>query len=577
MMKRLFAAVAFGLILMLPGALIGAAEQKSIAVLPFSVHSAESLDYIKLGIWEMLASRLSADERLAVASRDRIQDALKNFAGKDLSQADVYELGKTMKTDFVVWGSITKIGSSLSIDGKLVDVAASKSPVGVFVQSQTLDDVIPRISDFAQRINTHITGAAPEPPPAAGTPPETPARVAAPPAAGDAREAAIIAGMRTSKKGTFTAAINPDFINAAQPLDRRGFWMSPTSPTEFRGMDIGDVNGDRQNEVVLIDNSNVYIHQKTGAGFKLLQKIPGKRYDRYLGVDIADINRNGVNEIIVTCLRQTRLASFVIEFREGKFASIAEDLPWFLRVVGTTSDSLRLLGQEISPEHPFDTPIHQILWENGRYREGQRMKIPQGLSVFGLALDDLGLGSDEKIIAIDESDYLCIYEQTTKPLIKLAVFGGSKERIFKSDEVFGGSNVSIDLSSIQPSAYQDEGRERYFINPRILIYDTNGDKKPEIILVKNLSSTGRTLKNVKLFTSSEVYDLEWDGLGLIENWKTRKISGYVADYQFKDIDNDGQNEIVLALVQSVGATIGQRSVVVAYKMSAQPTPPPAQQ
>jgi hypothetical protein len=34
--------------------------------------------------------------------------------------------------------------------------------------------------------------------------------------------------------------------------------------------------------------------------------------------------------------------------------------------------------------------------------------------------------------------------------------------------------------------------------------------------------------------------------GPSENWKTRKINGYVADYQFKDIDNDGQNEIVLA-------------------------------
>lgn len=100
-------------------------------------------------------------------------------------------------------------------------------------------------------------------------------------------------------------------------------------------MDIGDVNGDRLNEVVLIDNYNVYIHQKTDAGFKLLQKISGKRYDRYLAVDIADINRNGVNEIIVTCLRQTRLASFVIEFREGKFTPIASDLPWFLRVIGT--------------------------------------------------------------------------------------------------------------------------------------------------------------------------------------------------------------------------------------------------
>jgi len=43
----------------------------------------------------------------------------------------------------------------------------------------------------------------------------------------------------------------------------------------------------------------------------------------------------------------------------------------------------------------------------------------------------------------------------------------------------------------------------------------------------------------------------------------------VADYQLKDIDNDGQKEIVLALVLSVGASMSDQSVIVSYKMSTQ--------
>jgi hypothetical protein len=105
-----------------------------------------------------------------------------------------------------------------------------------------------------------------------------------------------------------------------------------------------------------------------------------------------------------------------------------------------------------------------------------------------------------------------------------------------------------------------------YINLRILTYDTNKDGKREIIIVKNLSSSGRTFQRVKLFTSAEVYDLEWDGMGMVENWRTKKINGYVADYQFKDIDNDGENEVVLALVLSVGGAIKDRSVIVAYKL-----------
>jgi hypothetical protein len=69
-----------------------------------------------------------------------------------------------------------------------------------------------------------------------------------------------------------------------------------------------------------------------------------------------------------------------------------------------------------------------------------------------------------------------------------------------------------------------------------------------------------------LFTSSEIYNLEWDGLGMAENWRTKKINGYVADYVLKDIDNDGKPEIVLALVLSVGTSIKNKSVIVVYKL-----------
>jgi hypothetical protein len=74
------------------------------------------------------------------------------------------------------------------------------------------------------------------------------------------------------------------------------------------------------------------------------------------------------------------------------------------------------------------------------------------------------------------------------------------------------------------------------------------------------------LAKMKLFTSSEIYDLEWDGIGMAENWKTKKINGYITDYVIKDIDNDGKPQIVLALVLSVGTSIRDRSVIVSYKL-----------
>jgi len=74
---------------------------------------------------------------------------------------------------------------------------------------------------------------------------------------------------------------------------------------------------------------------------------------------------------------------------------------------------------------------------------------------------------------------------------------------------------------------------------------------------------------LKFFNSAEIYNLEWDNMGMVENWRTKKISGYVSDYQFKDIDSDGENEVVLALVLSGGGLTKGRSVIVTYSLKGQ--------
>jgi TolB-like protein len=541
-----------------------AKDKNTVAVLPFTVHSGENIDYVRQGIGDMLSSRISVNDRIDVIGRDTVQSVLRETAGKgEIGQAEALAIGKRLSADFVVWGSITKIGSSLSIDAKLVEIATGKNAVNIFTQCPTMDEVIPKINEFAQRIDTHILGGIPE---ASAAAPSTPKEiiVSRKPTVQNTREAEIISGMRGSKRGTYTSSINPDFINAAQPLDKKTFWKSQQFPYEFKGMDIGDVNGDGLNETIMIDENNIFIYQKKGTEFTLIQQIHGKSYDSYVSLDVADINGNGIKEIIVSSYTGQQVDSFIVEFRNGKYETIASGLPWFMRVIDTASGVPLLMGQRRGIDKPFDPPIYEIVYRNGEYRDGPRMKIPQGLSVYGLTLDKLGSSGAEKIITLNDYDYMCIYEQTEKPLTMVTVVGGSDEFIWKSEDVFGGSNTQIE--NIKGSKANADDPYNY-INLRILTYDTNKDGKREVIIVKNLSSSGRTFQRIKLFTSAEVYDLEWDGMGMVENWRTKKINGYVADYQFKDIDNDGDNEVVLALVLSVGGTLKGRSVIVAYKLS----------
>ena len=63
-----------------------------------------------------------------------------------------------------------------------------------------------------------------------------------------------------------------------QAAGRPGFWMSQKIDAQFIGMDIGDVDNDGKNEIVIIDMSNIMIYRKEGKSLKLLQKIPGESH-----------------------------------------------------------------------------------------------------------------------------------------------------------------------------------------------------------------------------------------------------------------------------------------------------------
>jgi hypothetical protein len=357
-----------------------------------------------------------------------------------------------------------------------------------------------------------------------------------------------------------------DFSAETQTAGGPGFWMSQKIDAQFIGMDIGDVNNDGKNEIVIIDMSNIMIYRKEGNSLKLLQKIPGESHDQYLSVDVADINGDGTKQIIVTSLFRNFPDSFILEYKDGKYVKIALDLRWFLRVIEIDGKPV-LLGQEMGINNPFDSSIYEIVWKNGKYQQGRQMKIPQGLSVYGLAIAPLEKNGPSRIIALDSYDYLRVYEQTDKSIDRIDALGGSRAAIWKSSDVFGGSNDYFDrtMSQLSPANPEDKDKMPY-VNLRIINRGVGKEGRAELIIARNFSLERRWFENLRIFTSSEVYEMEWDGLGFAEKWRTKKIHGYVADYQFKDIDNDGKPEVVMALATSGHLAWNPVSVVVAYTM-----------
>ena len=104
----------------------------------------------------------------------------------------------------------------------------------------------------------------------------------------------------------------------------RDFKKNQTFNFEIKGLDIGDVDGDKKNEVVIIDNSNIYVFKYDGDKLTLFRKIDAGYGQNFLTLDVADVNRNGVAEIIVTSVVDDNLRSIILEFEEGRFKKIAD-------------------------------------------------------------------------------------------------------------------------------------------------------------------------------------------------------------------------------------------------------------
>ncbi|MBI4765232.1 MAG: VCBS repeat-containing protein [Deltaproteobacteria bacterium] len=537
----------------IPLSISRAAVVKQVAILPFVIHAPERMDYLREGVQDMFASRLTWEDKVVVIDNARVQKAHEKISGP-LDESRAMELGKQLGVDVVLWGSINVLGSGVSLDISVANITLRQAVKKFHAQAKAIDEVILRVGELSDLINEKVFDRA-------RTTPATGAAVAGasqPKSPEPSGETVSPEKAPLSLKGFTINPVSPQIIIRSGGIEMGGVWRSTFLPLVLVDMAFGDLEGDGKIETVLISKKRIYIYRFTQERFQLIKEIAGGRSDNFISVDVADIHGTGLPQIFVTNYRGNTLKSLVLSWSGGAYKTIARDIPYYLRVHQLPGRGVVLLGQQKYGQQLFDTKIMILSWKAGKYIPVDRLNVPQGLTVFNFVFLASNQDGSQEILHLNAFNRLMVLSEKGKAK-------------YSSSDPYGGTiNMIQEPESGTPMGLPEEDKPPVFIPSRLIVTSLSNPGKKEIILNKNKGSILNFLARYQAYTSGEIFSLSWDGRTLKENWKTPVINDYIANYGVADFKNNGQKQLVVGIVQSSGVPLisEARSLIYCYDLGA---------
>ena len=534
----------------------------TVLILPFKLNASQDLTYLQQGIYDMLTSRIEYGDQVNVVSRVESHQAFQKARG-NINEGIARTLGNQLNADYVMFGSITVIGQNFSLDANMVDLKTGRSPIGIHDQSTGMDGVIPKINRFAEQINQQIFGRAGNSATAAST-------YGAAPTTGTAVEPRATQPMPTyrrhpdylltGKEGQQASSLNPNFAAGQGPdFSSNGFWKSPTFSINITGLDCGDVNGDGLNEIVYSDTTTVFVAKAENDRLITIAHYEGLVSSQIKTIGLLDLNRNGVPEIFVTSQDRKRAHSLILEMRGNRLAPIVQDFPYYMRKL-YLADGPVIVAQKSGTSETFYGGLKVIRYSGGQYTTSGNLGAPDKANVFNFAQADLEGNGQYQYIVVDDDNYLNI-------------LSGSGEMLWRSKNHYCGTSISIQRTEVG-FAGDNLGRDKddlpgLFLPSPILITDLDKDGKKEILVAENEESfAAKLLSRYRNFKHCTMHSLSYGQLSLKENWRTRELTGGMVGYCVEDFDNNGKQDLLLAVVRSTGTSLTDaKSLLVAYELA----------
>lgn len=526
--SRISALAALALIFFALAPSAGLCAGPRVAVLPWKVNATGDMGFVKNAMSDMLVSRLGAGQ-VELVRPDQAGKAVSAAKG-EINDPEAFEAGKALKADFVLYGSLTILGSAVSLDARLVNIKTGEA-----APFASRGDKLEAVIGLADRLASEVILYLNPRPEGASMPAPSPSAPPAP--AATAPEAGMIIKADRSKE---------------QPVQ----WKSADMEGAFIAMAAADLDRDGVRELVLISDHSLVVARYGASGLEVIKEIKDRKA-RNIAITSIDSDNDGAPEVYVSRVSGDRPRSLLLEHKNGDYAVSASDLGWMLRAVSVGGGAQVLAGQRYRGIDGFHGDLKRLRKQGaGLVEEGPLgVDLPRGVHVFGFEAFNFTGAEGRELAALDDRQYLTLYRMTEK----------GWDKGFKSSEYYGGT-----LNHLRPGDAGPGGKP-IFIEGRLFQADLDRDGKAELILKRNTpGGLGRSADVPASFKSGEIISLSWDELGAstFENWRTRQVEGYISDFFIDDLDGDGNPEITMLVVTGTERMFGTvKSYILSYRIS----------
>ncbi|MDW7771314.1 MAG: VCBS repeat-containing protein [Desulfobulbaceae bacterium] len=533
------------------GIACAAQGNKTFAILQFKLNAPPDRQYLQEGMRDMLGSRITAETGSIIVPKIKVDNAFREVGG-DLVPRDLASFARNAGADYLVFGTITALGGGISIDANVYDASLEGGQaVQSFYGSATANEQIMQTIDSLAWDIVETFFAKKRPASLAAAPAQQPA--------GSGGESSSFTTAHPDK--TFMASGGGFSVRGS-----RNFVRTRTFDMDLRGMDICDVDGDGQEEIVLGGRSEVQVFKRDGTRLNIIDTIDmGNRYQVH-NVNCADLNGNGRDEIYISAADPKLPGSSAVEWDGTKFVRLFNEARWYIKPVEIPDMGLVLVGQTTGLL-PVEPGLYHLTLTGNVLERQERLPIPAEVNLFNFAYADLDGDGKHEIVALDNSFKLMVYQGGTMVWRSQERFGGTRRFLGGYPDMKAGTRP---LRSDIVDGIGDQYQETY-VPSRIIVSDVDNDGNDDLIINRNPDTLTTVAPRLVQYPNGTLVGLKWNGIGLEEIWRTRKIDGYVIEYEVKssalELKSDVEDELFIGLVLNSGtfeSLLSNKSTVVIY-------------